>query len=244
MVRVELTAPLSADTPVLDLPPDMAPIPRFRLEELAKYDERGRTSYQNGIHTGEHVGTHFDAPRHWVTGADLEDVASVPATRLVAPAVVIDRTHEADEDPDYLLRREDIEEWQREHGALPEGWLLFRTGWAARSHAQVQFLNADEHGPHTPGVDPECARWLAEETQILGFGVETVGTDAGQAFRFDPEFPVHSHLLGAGKYGITQLQNLHLLPPTGALLIVAPLRIVGGSGSPARVLALVENGAK
>ncbi|WP_319769642.1 cyclase family protein [Streptomyces europaeiscabiei] len=243
-MRVELTAPLSADTPVLDLPPDMAPIPRFRLEELAKYDERGRTSYQNGIHTGEHVGTHFDAPRHWVTGAGLEDVASVPATRLVAPAVVIDRTHEADEDPDYLLRREDIEEWQREHGALPEGWLLFRTGWAARSHDQVRFLNADEHGPHTPGVDPECARWLAEETPLLGFGVETVGTDAGQAFRFDPEFPVHSHLLGAGKYGITQLQNLHLLPPTGALLIVAPLRIVGGSGSPARVLALVENGAK
>jgi kynurenine formamidase len=108
----------------------------------------------------------------------------------------------------------------------------------------VRFLNADEHGPHTPGVDPECARWLAEETPILGFGVETVGTDAGQAFRFDPEFPVHSHLLDAGKYGITQLQNLHLLPPTGALLIVAPLRIVGGSGSPARVLALVENGAK
>lgn len=240
---VELTAPLSSATPVLDLPPDMAPIPRFRLEELAKYDERGRTSYQNGIHTGEHVGTHFDAPRHWVTGADLEDVASVPPARLVAPAVVIDKSREAAADPDYLLRRDDVEQWQREHGSLPQGWLLLRTGWAARSHDQELFLNAGDDGPHTPGVDPECARWLARETPILGFGVETVGTDAGQAFGFDPEFPVHSYLLGAGKYGITQLQNLHLLPPTGTLLIVAPLRIVGGSGSPARVLAIVENGA-
>ncbi|WP_394619685.1 cyclase family protein [Lentzea sp. JNUCC 0626] len=238
---IELTAPLSSDTPVLDLPPDMAPIPRFRLEELANHDERG--PYQNGIHTGEHVGTHFDAPIHWITGLHLEDVASVPPARLVAPAVVIDRTDAVAENPDFLLRREDVEEWQREHGPLPAGWLLYRTGWSARSHDQKLFLNADENGPHTPGVDPECARWLAEETPLLGFGVETVGTDAGQAFGFEPAFPAHSYLLGAGKYGITQLQNLHLLPVTGAVLIVAPLRIVGGSGSPARVLALVEGGA-
>lgn len=241
---LDLTAPLSSATPVLQLPPDMAPIPPFRLEELAKYDERGRTSYQNGIHTGEHVGTHFDAPCHWVTGVEHGDVASVPAERLVAPAVVIDKTAECAADPDYLLRREDVEAWQRDHGELPAGWLLFRTGWAARSHDQDLFLNADDTGPHTPGLDPDCARWLAEQTPIVGLGVETVGTDAGQAFTFEPEFPAHSYLLGAGKYGITQLQNLHLLPPTGALLIVAPLRIVGGSGSPARILALVENGAR
>jgi kynurenine formamidase len=238
---VDLTARLSSETPVLPLPEGMAPIPRFHLEELARYDERGETSYQNGIHTGEHVGTHFDAPCHWVTGVAHGDVSQVPVARLVGPAVVIDKTAEADRDPDYLLTVEDVRAWERQHGTLPEGWLLYRTGWAARSHDQDLFLNADDDGPHTPGVSPECARWLAEETAIVGFGVETVGTDAGQAFGFEPAFPVHTHLLGAGKYGITQLQNLAALPPIGALIVVAPLPIVGGSGSPARVLALIPS---
>lgn len=236
---IDLTAKLSSSTPVLPLPEGMAPIPRFELEELARYDERGETSFQNGIHTGEHVGTHFDAPCHWVTGIEHGDVSEVPVTRLVGPAVVIDRTAEVAQDPDYLLTVEDVQGWERTNGALPAGWLLYRTGWAARSHDQGLFLNADDGGPHTPGVAPECAQWLAEETDIVGFGVETVGTDAGQAFGFDPAFPVHTHLLGAGKYGVTQLQNLDLLPLTGSLIVVAPLPIVGGSGSPARVLALV-----
>ena len=236
---VDLTAPLSAATPVLPLPADMAPIPRFALEELARYDERGETSYQNGIHTGEHVGTHFDAPCHWITGRAHGDVAQVPPARLVRAAAVLDRTAEVAEDPDYLLTVEDVQAWVERNGPLPEGWLLYRTGWASRSHDQDAFLNADDGGPHTPGVTAECARWLAEHTPIVGFGVETVGTDAGQAFAFTPAFPVHSYLLGAGKYGITQLQNLHLLPEVGAVLVVAPLPIVGGSGSPARVLALI-----
>lgn len=239
---VDLTAPLSSETPVLQLPPEMAPIPRFSLEELAKYDERGETSFQNGIHTGEHVGTHFDAPCHWVTGIEHGDVSQVPAHRLVAPAVVIDMSEECASDPDFLLEVEHLEAWQSEHGPLPEGWLLFRTDWSARSADQDAFLNADETGPHTPGLSVAAARWLAEKSPILGLGVETVGTDAGQAFGFDPAFPAHHYLLGAGKYGVTQLQNLDQLPATGTVLIVAPLRIVGGSGSPARILAIIEKG--
>jgi len=134
-----------------------------------------------------------------------------------------------------------VREWEKAHGPLPAGgWLLYRTGWDARSESQADFLNADETGPHTPGISPECSRWLAEEAPVVGLGVETVGTDAGAAHSFDPPFPCHASLLGAGKYGLTQLQNLALLPATGALLVAAPLPIVGGSGSPARVLAFVE----
>jgi len=165
----------------------------------------------------------------------------VPPERLVGPAVVIDMSAEASEDPDYVLTVEALRAFEAEHGPLPEGgWLLLRTGWDARAHDEAAFLNANETGPHTPGISVECARWLAEEAPIRGVGVETVGTDAGTAHSFDPPFPCHSFLLGANKYGLTQLQNVAQLPPTGAVVIAGPLPIVGGSGSPARVFALVE----
>jgi kynurenine formamidase len=240
---VDLTAPLSSDTPVIQLPPQFAQTARFELEELSRYDDRGPAWYWNNFRTGEHTGTHFDAPNHWVTGRDGDDVASVPATRLIAPAVVLDFSAQAAEDPDFLLEVEHIEEWQATHGRLPEGgWLLYRTGWDARSASQQDFLNADDTGPHTPGISSACATWLAEKAPVIGVGVETVGTDAGAAHSFDPPFPCHAALMGSGKYGLTQLQNLAQLPPTGALIVAGPLPIVSGSGSPTRVLALVERG--
>jgi kynurenine formamidase len=239
---IDLTAPLNATTPVIKLPEPFGNTISFSLHEISRYDERGPAWYWNDISTGEHTGTHFDAPVHWVTGKDGEDVAQVPVARLIAPAAVLDFTAQAAADPDFLLEVDHIREWEREHGALPDGgWLLYRTGWDARSSDQEEFLNANETGPHTPGVSVQCARWLAEESPVLGFGVETVGTDAGTAHSFDPPFPCHSALLGAGKYGLTQLRNLARLPAQGAVVIAGPLPISGGSGSPCRALALVES---
>ena len=238
---IDLTAPLSSLTPVLKLPEPFGNTVPFTLHEISRYDERGPAWYWNDITTGEHTGTHFDAPVHWVTGRDGQDVSQVPLTRLIAPAAVLDFSAQAAADADFLLEVDHIKEWESQHGALPEGcWLLYRTGWDARSHDQDTFLNANETGPHTPGVSVECARWIAQEAPVIGFGVETVGTDAGAAHSFDPPFPCHSSMLGADKYGLTQLQNLALLPPQGAMIIVSPLPITGGSGSPCRALALVE----
>ena len=237
---VDLTQPLSETTPVLRLPEPFANTPGLTRHGISRYDERGPAWAWSWLEIGEHVGTHFDAPIHWITGKDGDDVASVAATRLVGPAVVIDKSGEAAADPDWCLSLEDVRAFEADHGALPEGgWLLLRTGWDARAHDEESFLNADESGPHTPGVDAECARWLAQESPIVGIGVETVGTDAGGAAAFEPPFPVHSFFLGAGKYGLTQLANLAELPPTGALIVVAPLKLVDGTGSPTRVFALV-----
>lgn len=237
---VDLTSPLSSSTPIIQLPEPFVNTPGFELEELSRYDDRGPAWYWNVIHSGEHVGTHFDAPVHWISGRDGIDVSQVPAAELVAPVVVIDMSAEVAEDPDFLLEKEHVTAWIEEHGELPEGgWVIYRTGWDTRAHDQEQFINADENGPHTPGMSVACARWMAEETAILGVGVETVGTDAGAAHSFDPPFPCHSFFLGAGKYGLTQLANVAQLPTTGALLVAAPLPIVGGSGSPSRVLALI-----
>ena len=150
---------------------------------------------------------------------------------------MLDFSAEATKNPDFLLEIRHVEAWQQKHGALPKGgWLLYRTGWNAHSNDEDAFLNAG----HTPGISVECAKWLAETAPVLGVGVETVGTDAGAAHSFDPAFPCHSFLLGHDKYGLTQLQNLAKLPPTGAVVFVGPLPIVRGSGSPCRALALVE----
>jgi kynurenine formamidase len=238
---VDLTAPLSSDTPMLALPEKFGQTARFELELISRYDDAGPAWYWNNFRTGEHTGTHFDAPIHWITGQDGEDVSSVPPGNLVGPAAVLDVAAEAGEDPDFLVEIDHIRAWEKQHGPLPDrGWLLVRTGWDARAHSQAEFLNADENGPHTPGLSVECARWVAHESPVIGMGVETVGTDAGAAATFDPMFPCHSLMHGAGKYGLTQLRNLDRLPPTGAVVIASPLRIVNGSGSPARVLALVE----
>jgi kynurenine formamidase len=239
---VDLTARLTSTTPILQLPPPFANTIPFQLEEISRYDERGPAWYWNNIRTGEHTGTHLDAPVHWITGQDGLDVSEVPLTSLVAPAAVLDFSAEAGADPDFLLEVAHIRQWESEHGGLPrDGWLIFRTGWDERSDDQQRFLNANESGPHTPGISVDCARWLAEEAPIIGVGVETVGTDAGAAHSFEPPFPCHQSLLGSGKFGLTQLRNVAQLPPTGAVIVTAPLPIVGGSGSPTRVLALVES---
>jgi kynurenine formamidase len=232
---VDLTQPLSERTPVLQLPEPFANTPGLSRRPLSRYDDAGPAWAWDVLELGEHVGTHFDAPIHWITGRDGDDVASVPPARLVAPAVVIDHSAEAAADPDHLLTIDHVQAFEAEHGAIPDGaWLLYRTGWDARAHDQDAFLN----GGRTPGPDADCARWLAG-SGIAGLGVETVGTDAGAAGGFDPPFPVHHFLLGAGKYGLTQLANVAELPPTGAVVVVAPLKLVGGTGSPARVFALV-----
>lgn len=239
---VDLTAPLVDTTPILRLPEPFANTIPFRLEEISRYDERGPAWYWNNIHTGEHTGTHLDAPVHWITGQEKGDVTQLPPAQMLAPAAVLDFSAHVEENPDFLVEVEHIKAWEAEHGALPEGgWMFCRTGWDARSGEQDRFLNANETGPHTPGFSVECAEWLATDAPIIGVGVETVGTDAGAAHSFEPAFPCHRFLLGAGKFGLTQLQNLAKLPPSGALVLTAPLPIVGGSGSPTRVLAVVEH---
>ena len=237
---VDLTQPLGPATPVIGLPPIFAPSPGVTIDVISQYDTRGPAWYWNTLTFGEHTGTHFDAPIHWITGKDLADNAcdTIPARRFVGPACVIDVTSDVAANPDFLLTRSRIEAWERDHGRIRAGaWVLLRTGWSKRTDPAA-FLNVAADGPHSPGFDADASRMLAHERDVLGVGVETIGTDAGQAGGFDPPFPNHSIMHGAGKFGLASLCNLDQLPPTGAILIAAPLKIVKGSGSPLRVLAI------
>jgi len=237
---VDLTQPLGPETPVIGLPPMFASSPGLSVDVISRYDEKGPAWYWNTIRLGEHTGTHFDAPVHWITGRDLPDNAcdTIPARRFVGPACVIDATAEVAADPDFLLTPEAIATWERQHGRIPAGsWVLLRTGWSRRSDPE-SFLNVTSTGPHTPGFSADASRLLAIERDVLGVGVETVGTDAGQAGTFEPPFPNHAIMHGAGKFGLASLCNLDQLPATGAVVIAAPLKLVNGSGSPVRVLAI------
>lgn len=238
---VDLSQPLDTETAVIQLPPEFGKSWPFRLEEISKYDGRGPAWYWNNFSCGEHTGTHFDAPVHWVTGKDHPHNATdtIPVEKFIAPACVIDVSREASENADFLLTREHVESWEDEHGRIEAGsWVLMRTDWSKKKDAAA-FLSIREDGSHVPGPHPELVPFLAQERSIIGWGSEGVGTDAGQAFRFDPPFPCHSIMHGSNKFGLASLANLDQLPPKGSILITPPLKIVRGSGSPCRVLALV-----
>ena len=237
---VDLTQPLGPETPVIGLPPIFAASPGVSIDVISRYDDKGPGWYWNTIRMGEHTGTHFDAPVHWISGRDLANntTDTIPARQFIGPACVIDITSEVQANEDYLLEVAALEKWESRHGRVPRGaWVLLRTGWSRRSGDA--FLNVRADGPHGPGFDHATSLLLATDRDVLGVGVETIGTDAGQAGRFDPPFPNHNIMHGRGKLGLASLCNLDRLPPTGALVIAAPLKIVGGSGSPVRAIALV-----
>jgi kynurenine formamidase len=239
---VDLSAPLGPETPILQLPPQMFKnTPPVKVHTISHYDSDGPYWAWNWLELGEHTGTHFDAPHHWISGKDYADGATdtIPAKNFVAPVNVIDRSKEAAADPDYLLTVDSIKSWEAEHGAIEPGtWVLLRTDWYKRNGSTETFLNADATGPHSPGPTAEAIQYLISK-DILGWGSETVGTDAGSAGGMNPPFPAHTFMHQANKYGLASLCRLDELPPKGALLIAAPLKFVDGTGSPIRALALV-----
>ena len=166
---VDLTQPLSESTPVIQLPPPFANTPGLSREEISQYDDRGPAWAWYTLTIGEHVGTHLDAPIHWVTGKDGDDVASIGPEQLIGPACVVDKTAETEADNGYLLTVADLEAWEAENGRVPDSaWVLLRTGWGSRAQDEAAFLNAGEQGPITPGPDVEASRWLATERKISG----------------------------------------------------------------------------
>ncbi|NWG71142.1 MAG: cyclase family protein [Parvularculaceae bacterium] len=237
---VDLTETLRPDYPTITLPPEFGQASPFVKKEISRYDARGPAWYWNNFTASEHTGTHFDAPIHWITGRDLPEnaVDTIRPTRFIAPACVVDCTKEAAADKGYILTPEKLEAFERDHGRVPEGaWLFMRTDWRKIADPK-NYANMKEDGGHSPGPDAAAVKWMIAR-DVVGFGVETVGTDAGQAFRFEPQYPCHHFMHGAGKYGLQCMTNLDQLPPTGAVVIAAPLKIEQGSGSPVRAIALV-----
>ncbi|MBK0328930.1 cyclase family protein [Rhodobacteraceae bacterium F11138] len=239
---VDLTGTLGPDTPLLKLPEDFARnTPKIEIHKISEYDEDGPFFAWNWLKLGEHSGTHFDAPHHWITGRDYADgyTDTLDLQRVVAPVNVIDCSAEAAENPDFLLTADRVRAWESEHGEIRKGeWVVLRSDWDKRADDEAAFLNADETGPHSPGPTVDCIEYLLSKG-IVGWGNQCIGTDAGQAGGMEPPYPAHNMLHRDNCFGLASLANLDKLPAKGAILIAAPLKIKNGTGSPIRAMALV-----
>jgi len=185
--------------------------------------------------TPEHQGTHLDAPIHG--GDNLKSVEQLSSADLFGPAIVIDISKQSEANPDYTLSKTDILDWEAEYGILPKGVIvLLYTGWSKKWDDYEAYKNEDAAGKmHFPGFSDEAAQFMIDKRDIRGIGIDNMSVDAAQA----KGFPVHSIVNGSGKYQLENVANLHLLPPRGTFLIVAPIKIQGGSGGQVRLYAIV-----
>jgi kynurenine formamidase len=204
----------------------------FEARIQARAEQAGY--FSRSFCTLEHFGTHMDAPVHFPPGKTTVD--AIPPTRLFGPAVVLDVTAQARENADYLLTPADIERWETAHGAIPAGAIvLLRTGWAARWPDEQAYRNQDSAGVmHFPGFSVEAVRRLIER-RVSGLGIDTLSIDHGPSQTFEAHRVSH----GADLFHLENLADLSALPPTGAFLIAAPVKLEGGSGGPARVFAIL-----
>ena len=243
---IDLTHTLNENFPALVLPSEFGQVAAFKKEEVSRYDDRGEAWYWNNFSVGEHFGTHFDAPAHWITGKDCKNgtVDTIATENFMAAANIIDASKECKENPDFVLDVEFIKAWENIHGEIEaKTWVILRSDWHKKDF-EKDFINIDENGLcHTPGPSKEAIEYLIQKN-VLGYGCETINTDAGMSFTWEFQLPCHTLMQGAGKYGLQCLRNLDKLPAKGSVIVANPLKIEDGSGSPLRVIALVENTKK
>ncbi len=219
--------------PVGPQSPNWPDNPPFQAKVLATYAKEGYFARQ--VSFPEHFGTHLDAPAHFPGGKLTVD--QIPPQKFFAPADVIDVGAEAAKDPDYRLTPKAVEGWESRHGRIPAGSIvILSTGWEARGGDRAGYRNMDAKGVmHFPGYGVPAAKLLIARG-VIALGIDTMSIDYGPS----KTFPVHRTTLPAGLYHLENLRSLDALPATGAWLVVAPIKLEGGSGGPVRVFALVR----
>lgn len=190
----------------------------------------------------EHGGTHLDAPVHFAEGKQAMD--EIPLDRLIGNAIVVDVSAQALNDSDYQVSVEDFQNWEKEHGQIPEGTIvLLRTGYAQFWPDKIKYMGTDETGPeavaklHFPGLAPEAAQWLTLNRVIKAIGLDTPSIDYGQSTLFES----HQILFEYNIPAFENVANLDQLPIVGSQVVALPMKIKGGSGGPLRIIAYLPN---
>jgi kynurenine formamidase len=230
---VDLTHPVDEQSPYW---PEGAAESPFHAPVVSTIERGGY--FARNLTIPEHFGTHMDAPAHFDPRGVTVD--QLPVKNYLRPASVVDVSQAAKTNRDYRLSVADLENWEKAHGAPPDGCVvLIRTGWGERWPSQQRVMNQDAQGVlHFPGLSVEAARYLINRVHPVAIGIDTPSIDFGPSKNFD----VHQITMSAGLYHLENVANLEQLPAVGAYVIALPLKLRGGSGSPARVLALFWKG--
>jgi len=227
---VDLTHAVSSNVPTYEVAEKSA----FQVKTVATVEKN--SYFAREICLPEHFGTHLDAPAHFARG--LWTVDQIPAERLAAPLVVLDVKGKVSQNPDYQVTVDDVADWEKTNGQIPQGSVVMaRTGWESRWSSVKDYRNADAKGVmHFPGYSEEVARFLVEGRNIVGLGIDTLSIDYGPS----KTFPVHKYTLAHSLYHLENVAHLSKAPESGAWVVVAPMKLEGGSGGPVRILALVK----
>jgi kynurenine formamidase len=206
----------------------------YKAKELGNIDRDGY--YSRVFATQEHYGTHLDAPAHFAAGTWTVD--QIPPERLVRPLVIVDVRRQVKDNPDYEVTVQDIAAWEEAHGMIPSGAVVMvYTGWDEHWNSPKRFRNEQaDQLTHYPGFALEAAKFLVKTRDVVGLGIDTMSVDIGAT----TTYPVHLFTSKENIYHLENVANLALVPPAGATVVVAPIKLENGSGGPARVLALVR----
>jgi kynurenine formamidase len=224
---VDLTHTMSADFPTF------FGVPGIEMQKQFDIKKDGFNLYWWRI--VEHAGTHLDAPIHFSeAGATAE---ALDAATLVVPLAVVDVAGKAARDPDYLVSRQDVADWEASNGRLPDNCCVaMQSGWAQHAANAGKFTGKDAAGVfHFPGFAPETAAWLMQERRVAGLAVDTLSLDHGPS----KDFKTHYLWLPSGRWGLENVANLDKVPAAGATLVVGLAKVKDATGGPARLIALV-----
>ena len=221
---VDLTHAYDGDFPTFDGKPGI-------LYDVDKdFDTDGYHLFRLTIF--EHTGTHIDAPLHFAL--DGASVDALPVENLVAPLCVIDISARAAQDPNAMVEPADIEAWISTHGDIPAGaCVAMNSGWAARI-GDPSWRNLPDGTLAFPGFSKAATDLLAQ-AGAASIGVDTLSLDPGNS----ADFAVHQSWLPSGRFGIEGMANLDQVPPAGATVFIGAPRHRGGTGGPARILAVL-----
>ena len=210
--------------PILDIHP-------FQMIPIATVKKDGSAANRWVVH--EHIGTQIDSPAHFI--ADGITIDQMPVRNFIAPLAIIDISARAKTDPDTQVTIADIKNWEHKYGRLPKGAAVFMySGWDTRMTSLKAFRNMDDKGVmHIPGIAASTAKFLIDERDVVGLGVDTFSIDVGKS----KDFPTHKTWLGARKWNVEMVANMRKVPAAGATVFVGAPKVVGATGGLTRVIA-------